>query len=79
MYIKAVYCHLAYLTSLMAFPGGSDGKASAASAGDMGLISEMGISPGEGNSNSIILAWRIPWTEEPGRLQSRGSQESDMT
>ena len=26
-----------------------------------------------------ILAWRIPWTEEPGRLQSVGSQESDMT
>ena len=28
---------------------------------------------------SSILAWRIPWTEEPGRLQSRGSQRSDMT
>ena len=26
---------------------------------------------------SSILAWRIPWTEEPGRLQSVGSQESD--
>ena len=24
--------------------------------------------------NSGILAWRIPWTEEPGRLQSMGSQ-----
>ena len=29
--------------------------------------------------HSIILAWRIPWTEEPGRLQSMGSQESDTT
>ena len=28
---------------------------------------------------SSILAWRIPWTEEPGRLQSMGSQELDMT
>ena len=28
-------------------------------------------------SHSNILAWRIPWTEEPGRLQSMGSQESD--
>ena len=28
---------------------------------------------------SSILAWRIPWTEETGRLQSPGSQESDMT
>ena len=26
-----------------------------------------------------ILAWEIPWTEEPGRLQSIGSLESDMT
>ena len=30
-------------------------------------------------THSSILAWRIPWTEEPGRLQSMGSQESDMT
>ena len=29
--------------------------------------------------HSSILAWRIPWTEESGRLQSIGSQESDMT
>ena len=28
---------------------------------------------------SSIRAWRIPWTEEPGGLQSMGSQESDMT
>ena len=26
-----------------------------------------------------ILAWEIPWTEEPGGLQSMGSQESDTT
>ena len=25
-------------------------------------------------THSSILAWRIPWTEEPGRLQSTGSQ-----
>ena len=29
-------------------------------------------------AHSSILAWRIPWTEEPGGLQSIGSQ-SDMT
>ena len=29
-------------------------------------------------THSSLLAWRIPWTEEPGRLQSMGSQESDM-
>ena len=30
-------------------------------------------------THSSILAWRIPWTEEPARVQSVGSQESDMT
>ena len=28
---------------------------------------------------SSILAWEIPWTEEPGRLQSMGGKESDRT
>ena len=30
-------------------------------------------------THSSILAWRIPWTEEPGELQSMGLQMSDMT
>ena len=30
-------------------------------------------------THSTILAWRIPWTEEPGRLQSRGRKELDTT
>ena len=30
-------------------------------------------------THSGILAWKIPWTEEPGGLQSMGLQESDMT
>ena len=30
-------------------------------------------------THSSILAWRIPWTEDPGRLQSKESQESDTT
>ena len=29
-------------------------------------------------THSIILAWEIPWTEEPGGLQSMRSQELDM-
>ena len=34
----------------------------------------------EGNGNPLlILAWEIPWTEDPGRLQSMWSQESDTT
>ena len=30
-------------------------------------------------THSSTLAWKIPWTEEPGRLQSWGCEESDMT
>ena len=30
-------------------------------------------------THSSILAWKIPWMEEPGRLQSTGSQSPDMT
>ena len=34
----------------------------------------------EGHGNPLhILAWRIPWTEEPGRLQSIGCTELDTT
>ena len=57
------------------FPGGSDCKESTCNAGDPGLI------PGQKDpleeemaTHSSILAWRIPWTEEPGGLQSMGSQ-----
>ena len=43
-------------------------------ARDMGLIPGYGRSSGVGNGNpSSILAWKIPRTEEPGRLQSMGS------
>ena len=57
------------------FPGGSDGKESANNVGDPGLISGLGRSlEKEMATHSSILAWRIPWTEEPGGLQSMGSQ-----
>ena len=136
--------------------GGSEGKASACNAGDLGSIPGSGRPPGEGNDNPlqysclekshglrslidyspwdskesditeqlhfhfhfspggargkdsafqcrrskrcefdawvrnilwrrnyqtppVFLAWGIPWTEEPGRLQSMGSQKSDTT
>ena len=57
------------------FPDGSHGKASACNAGDPGSIpgwedpleKEMAI-------HSSTLAWKIPWMEEPDRLQSMGSQ-----
>ena len=56
-------------------PGGSDGKTSAYNERDPGSIPGLGRSPGEGNGNPLLYsAWKIPWTEEPGRLQSMGSQ-----
>ena len=52
----------------MDFPGGSDGKVSAYNAGDPSSIPGSGRSPGEGKGNPLhILAWKIPWTGEPGR------------
>ena len=57
------------------FPGGSDGKASACNTGDPGSILGLGRSPGEEKAtHSSIPTWRIPGAEEPGRLQSMGSQ-----
>ena len=54
--------------------GGSDDKESTCNAGDPSLILG-GEDPLEKEmaSRSSILAWRIPWTEEPGGLQSTGS------
>ena len=53
-------------------PGGSVIKNLPANSGNSGLIPGSGRSPGEEMaSHSSILAWRIPWTKEPGRLVSR--------
>ena len=47
-------------------------KNSPANAGDVGLIPGLGRSSEKENGNPLrILAWEIPWTEEPGRLQSQ--------
>ena len=51
--------------------------ADAGDAGDAGSIPGSGRSPGEGNGNQLcVLAWKIPWTEEPGGLHSMGLQKS---
>ena len=53
----------------LGFPGGSDGRESACNVGDSGSIPESGGSPEKGlATHSSILAWRIPWIEEPGGL-----------
>ena len=54
----------------LGFSGGSDGKESACNVGDLGSIPGLEDFLEEGTeSRSSILAWRIPWTEEPGGLQ----------
>ena len=51
-------------------------KESTCKAGDTGSIPGSERSPGEGNDYPIhYSSWRIPWTEEPGWLQSMGSQK----
>ena len=42
-----------YETLAMGFPGDSDGKESACNTGDLGLITGLGRSPGEGNGNPL--------------------------
>ena len=50
--------------------------ANAGDAGEVGSIPRLGRSSGGGNGNPLsgTLAWRIPWTEEPGGLQPLGLQ-----
>ena len=64
---------------VLRFPSGSGGRESACSAGDLGLIHGSGwedpLEKGMA-THSSILAWRIPWTEEPGGLQFMESQRA---
>ena len=47
-----------------------------ASAGDVGSFPGLGTPPEkEMATHCSILAWRIPWTEKPGGVQSMGSQK----
>ena len=71
-----VYWWKFYSTYLICFPGDSDSKESACNVGDPGSIPGLGRYAGGENDNSLQLVWKIPWTEEPGRLQSRGSQRA---
>jgi len=66
------------------FPGGASGKELACQRRrrkEMRVRSLGGEDSPEEEmaTHSSILAWRIPWTGEPGGLQSMGSQEVDMT
>jgi hypothetical protein len=69
------YDHCSSVTG--GFPDGSVVKNLPANAGDMGSIPGWRRSSGGGNANhSSILAWKIPWTEKPGGLQSMESQRT---
>ena len=61
---------------MLGFPGGLDGKESACNAGDLGLIPGLGRPPGGDHGNLVPYSYleEFPWTEEPGRPQSMGSQ-----
>ena len=66
----------------MGFPGGLMVKNLPANTGDMGLISgSRRCLRKEMATHSTILAWKIPWTKEPGGLQFMGlkKKESDTT
>ena len=75
---------LDHVVILGGFPGGSTSgkdlvvKTPSANAGNIreaGLIPGSGRSSGGGHGNPLsIVAWRIPWTEEPGGLQFIGSK-----
>ena len=61
----------------MGFRGDSDCKESAYKGEDLGSIPVLGRSPEKGTvTPSSSLAWRIPWTEKPGGLQSMGVAKS---
>ena len=80
----AVYLKVICYTSIISgFPGDSVVKNPPATAGD---VRDTGLNPGSERSpekemaaHSSILAWRTPWTEEPGKLQSTWSQRVDTT
>ena len=58
---------------------GKDCTCNAGDAGDVGLIPGSKDALEEGMAtHSGILAWEIPWTEEPGGLQSLGSQRVEQ-
>ena len=69
-----------FLVRELGFPGGLVVKNLSANAGDEGSVPRSRRFPEEGDDNPLQYSClEIPWREEPGGLQSIGSQELDMT
>ena len=73
---KKIFTYLVvWVLGLPQWLSGKESTYNVEAAVEVGLISESGRSLVEGRAtHSSILAWRIQWTEEPGGLQSIGSQ-----
>ena len=69
---------LLYLINNMDFPGGSEVKASASNAGDLGSIPESGRLPGEGNGNPLQYSC-LENPADGGAWCPWGRKESDTT
>ena len=68
-----------FLGGSQGFPGGSDSKESACSVGDLVRSLAWEDLPEKGMATpSSILAWEIPWTEQPGGLESLGFAKGQM-
>ena len=79
IYIKYISITKIAILEVFVFPCWLSGKESSANAGNVGSIPRSGRSPGEAYGNlSSILAWEILQIEEPGKLQSMGSQKSQI-
>ena len=65
-----------YICHILDFSDSLDGQEAVCNAGDPASISGLGRSPGESDGNPLqySFAWRIPWTEKPGGLQSMGAR-----
>ena len=75
-YIKAVYCHPVYLTSMQStsweMPGWMKHKLELGLPGEIAITSDMQTEKAMA-THSSTLAWKIPWMEEPGGFLSMGS------
>jgi len=82
--VKQLYSNKHCCCCCLGFPGGlvvNNLPANTGDARDMGSIPGSGRSPGrkKWQPPPVFLAWRVPWTEESGGLQSMGHKESDTT